>query len=106
MRFGVRGWGLGVRESGLILLLLSTVVLCAQAPQQPPAGRGGGGRGNMFITLDEAGFKPMFDGQSLKGWDCDPDFWRIEGGAIVGETKADHQPPQNIFCVWRDGKPA
>jgi hypothetical protein len=63
-------------------------------------------RGNMFITLDEAGFRPMFDGQSLKGWDCDPDFWRAESGAIVGETRADHQPKQNIFCIWRAAKPA
>jgi hypothetical protein len=63
-------------------------------------------RGGMFITLDETGFRPMFDGQSLKGWDCDPDFWRAEGGEIIGETRADHQPKQNIFCVWRGAKPA
>src|SRR5579883_685732 len=63
-------------------------------------------RGGMFITLDETGFRPMFDGQSLKGWDCDPDFWRVEGGEIVGETRADHQPKQNIFCIWRGAKPA
>ncbi len=63
-------------------------------------------RGGMFITLDETGFRPMFDGQSLKGWDCDPDFWRVEGGEIVGETRADHQPKQNIFCIWRGARPA
>ena len=44
--------------------------------------------------------------RASKGWDCDPDFWRVEGGVMVGETKADHQPPQNIFCIWRGGKPA
>lgn len=90
------------------ILLLAVAAFAQQGP--PPGGRGrggrGGGRGNMFITLDETGYHPMFDGQSLKGWDCDADFWRVEGGAIVGETKADHQPPQNIFCIWRDGKPA
>ena len=59
-----------------------------------------------FPQLDEAGFRKIFDGASLKGWDCDPDFWRIEGGAIVGETTAAHQPKQNIFCIWRGGKPA
>ncbi len=56
--------------------------------------------------MDETGFRQIFDGHSLNGWDCDADFWRIENGAIVGETKADHQPKQNIFCIWRDGKPA
>jgi hypothetical protein len=56
--------------------------------------------------LEETGFRPIFDGKSLKGWDCDPDFWRVENGVIAGETTAIHQPKQNIFCVWRDGKPA
>jgi hypothetical protein len=62
--------------------------------------------GSMIAPLEESGFRPIFDGQSLKGWDCDPGFWRVENGVMIGETKADHQPPQNIFCIWRDGKPA
>src|SRR5258708_4522658 len=62
--------------------------------------------GQQFAPADESGFRQIFDGKSLKGWDCDPDFWRIEDGAITGETKADHQPKVNIFCIWRDGKPA
>src|SRR6202521_5296951 len=61
---------------------------------------------NMIPLLEETGFHPIFDGTSLKGWDCDPDFWRVENGVMVGETTAGHQPKQNIFCVWRDGKPA
>jgi len=54
--------------------------------------------------LPESGFTPIFDGKTLANWDCDPDFWRIENGAIVGETKADHQPKQNIFCIYKAGK--
>ncbi len=56
--------------------------------------------------LDETGFQPIFDGKSLGGWDGDPDFWRVEKGAIVGETSPTHQPKQNTFCIWRGGKPA
>jgi hypothetical protein len=56
--------------------------------------------------VEETGFRQIFDGATLKGWDCDPDFWRVENGVMIGETKADHQPKQNIFCIWRDGKPA
>jgi hypothetical protein len=57
-------------------------------------------------AIEETGFHPIFNGQNLKGWDCDPDFWRVENGEIIGETTAAHQPKQNIFCIWRDGKPA
>jgi len=59
-----------------------------------------------FAPADETGFRPIFDGESLKGWDCDPDFWRAEGGVMIGETTAAHQPKVNIFCIWRGGKPA
>jgi 3-keto-disaccharide hydrolase len=59
-----------------------------------------------IAPMEETGFRQIFDGQSLKGWDCDADFWRVDNGVIVGETRADHQPKQNIFCIWRDGKPA
>jgi hypothetical protein len=89
--------------------LLFALALCAQQTPPPPGGRGagrGGGRGGSPVgQLEESGFKSIFDGKSLKGWDCNPDFFRIEGEAIVGETRADHQPPQNIFCIWRDGAP-
>jgi 3-keto-disaccharide hydrolase len=56
--------------------------------------------------LEESGFTQIFDGKSLEGWDCDPDFWHADGGEIIGETRPDHQPKQNIFCIWRGGKPA
>jgi len=56
--------------------------------------------------LEETGFEPIFDGKTLAGWDADPGFWRVDGGAIVGETSATHQPKQNTFCIWRGGKPA
>ncbi len=56
--------------------------------------------------LEESGFRKIFDGKSLIGWDCDSDFWRVEDGVMIGETKADHQPKQNIFCIWKGGSPA
>ena len=59
-----------------------------------------------IAPLPEAGFTPIFDGKSLVKWDCDPNFWRVEEGAMIGETKADHQPPQNIFCIYKGGQPA
>lgn len=55
--------------------------------------------------LAESGFRQIFDGKSLTGWDCDPEFWKVENGVIVGETAVGHQPKQNIFCIWTGGTP-
>ncbi|HEY7210203.1 MAG TPA: DUF1080 domain-containing protein [Bryobacteraceae bacterium] len=55
--------------------------------------------------LAETGFRPIFDGKSLSGWDCDTDFWRVEGGTVVGESNPNHQPKQNTFCIWKGGQP-
>jgi hypothetical protein len=56
-------------------------------------------------AIDESGFQAIFDGKSLAGWDGDPQFWRVENGAIVGQTATDKQPKQNTFLIWRGGTP-
>jgi len=38
----------------------------------------------------EKGFKPLFDGKTLKGWRGDPGLWCVENGALVGTT--DNKP--------------
>lgn len=55
--------------------------------------------------LEETGFRQIFDGKTLDGWDGEPGFWRVENGAIVGDTSAEHQPKQNTFLIWRGGSP-
>jgi 3-keto-disaccharide hydrolase len=69
------------------------------------AGRGGGG--GMAFTLpepldfnDHEGYVPLFDGVSLKGWDGNPKFWRVEDGAIVGESTPQN-PSGNSYIVYR-----
>ena len=57
----------------------------------------------MVPPLEETGFQPIFDGKTLAGWEGDPNFWRVEEGAIVGQTLADKQPKQNTFIIWRGG---
>jgi hypothetical protein len=68
----------------------------------PPAGAQSFGR---VPPLSEEGFQRIFDGASLKGWNCDPAFWRVEGGVMTAETAPDRQPPRNIFCIWQGGTP-
>jgi hypothetical protein len=52
----------------------------------------------------EPGFKPIFNGTSLDGWSGDQRFWRVEDGAIVGETSKDNPAPGNTFLVWEQGE--
>lgn len=45
----------------------------------------------------------LFDGKTLKGWDGNPQFWRVEQGAIVGETTDAKRSPKNTFLIWKGG---
>jgi hypothetical protein len=91
------------------IVLIGIAPLFAQ--QAPPQGRGGrgGGRGPQgaepLVIDDQAGFKPIFDGTSLKGWDGDPSFWKAADGAIVGESSAQNAVKENTFLIWRGGQP-
>jgi hypothetical protein len=57
------------------------------------------------VAADD-GFKPLFNGKDLTGWDGDAKLWRVENGAIVGETTAANPTKSNTFLIWRGGKPA
>ena len=62
--------------------------------------------GPLAATADDDGFKPIFDGKSLDGWDGNPVFWRVENGTIVGETTKEKPTKGNTFLIWRNGEPA
>lgn len=51
----------------------------------------------------EEGFQPIFDGQTLNGWEGDPSVWRVEDGAITGETTKERPAKHNTFLIWRKG---
>ncbi len=53
------------------------------------------------LVASEPAAESLFDGGSLKGWDGDPRFWRVEDGSIVGQTTAENNPPQNTFLIYR-----
>lgn len=95
-------------------LSMSIIGLCVIAlgaafyvpAQQPPARKNGGGSPTVVAPLEESGFRAMFDGRSMQGWDGDPNFWRVGNGCLVGETTTTRQPKQNTFLIWRGGRPA
>ncbi|HEV2968778.1 MAG TPA: family 16 glycoside hydrolase [Pirellulales bacterium] len=53
---------------------------------------------------DEVGFKSIFNGHDLKGWDGDPAHWSVSDGAIIGETTTDNPLKVNSFLIWRQGE--
>jgi len=82
----------------LALVALSQAIEAADI-ELNVAGRGG------RTAADDEGFKPIFDGKTLDGWDGNPDFWRVEDGAIVGETTKEKPTKGNTFIIWRGGTP-
>ena len=52
----------------------------------------------------EDGFRPLFNGTDLSGWDGNPELWSVQDGAITGKTTGPGQLKYNQFLIWRGGK--
>lgn len=55
-------------------------------------------------ALAQDGFESLFDGKTLKNWDGNPDFWRVEDGCITGQTTAEKPTKGNTFIIYRGGE--
>jgi len=87
--------------TGVIALLLGSV----PAPAQQPRGGGGGFTQPEPIAFDDhEGWKSIFDGLSIKDWDGNPEIWRLENGAIVGESTRE-KPSGTTYIIWKGGEP-
>ena len=71
----------------------------------PAVAQGGGGAAGQagqpqaqltYDFNDHEGWKQVFDGRSLNGWDGSKDVWRVEDGAIVGESTVEHPTIWNV----------
>jgi hypothetical protein len=82
-----------VQTISIVALIIGGASLSAKQRPQP------------LVLDDHAGFEAIFDGSSLKGWDGDPAFWRVENGAIVGESTPARRLVQNTFLIWRGEEP-
>jgi len=51
-------------------------------------------------NIDEhTGFKQIFNGNNLNGWDADTSIWRVENGIMIGET-LEGKPRGNNYIVY------
>ena len=53
-----------------------------------------------------AGFKEIFDGKTLTGWDGNKDVWSVRDGALTGQTTAEKGIKANTFLVYTGAQPA
>jgi hypothetical protein len=54
----------------------------------------------------ETGFKSIFNGTDLAGWNGSPEFWSVKDGAIVGQSTEAHPVKVNTFLIWTNGTTA
>jgi len=55
-------------------------------------------------AAEEEGFVPLFDGSTLGQWGGAAGFWRVEDGAITGETTAERTLAHHSYLIWRGGE--
>jgi uncharacterized protein (TIGR03067 family) len=51
----------------------------------------------------EEGFKSLFNGNDLDGWDGNPKLWSVKDGAITGQTTKENPARGNTFLIWKGG---
>jgi hypothetical protein len=56
--------------------------------------------GGAVLNAAGGGFRPLFDGKTLKGWEGDPRLCKVENGAIFGLTDG-VTLPDNTFLIYR-----
>ena len=69
-------------------LVLSLIALCVA---------------NSASLQAEEGFRPLFNGKDLQGWDGNPELWSIEDDSITGKTTGPEHLAYNQFLIWRGG---
>ncbi len=60
----------------------------------------------VLAVAQEGGFKPLFNGENLTGWEGNPKLWSVQDGCITGKTgtNAETKIKHNTFLVWTNGE--
>ena len=72
--------------------------------QTPPPAAKPQMRANMPqpASKDDPAFEAIFDGKTMNGWEGDS-HWRVEDGALVGQTTTENPIKVNTFLIWKGG---
>lgn len=54
----------------------------------------------------DSGFKPIFNGKDLSGWEGNATFWSVRNGTITGQTTPEKVTAGNTFLVYKSAQPA
>lgn len=73
------------------LLAWHVLEVAAAAPSSPGA-----------ESATAAGWRSLFNGRDLEGWDGDPRMWSVRDGVIHGETTPDARAEGNTFLIRKD----
>lgn len=73
----------------VLLCLVITNVLFTGCPSSAP-------------STGSEGFQPVFDGNTLDGWDYDTRYWRVEDSVIIGEVTPETILKRNTFLIKKD----
>lgn len=57
---------------------------------------------NTVARAEEDGFKSIFDGKTLDGWDGRSGFWTVTDGCITGTTTKENPTKGNTFIIYKD----
>ena len=71
------------------IILLSLLVTHCSSPKKSGNGKDG--------------FRDIFDGKTLNGWEGDSTYWKVEDGSILGTVTPETLLKRNTFLIWRGG---
>jgi len=57
-------------------------------------------------VAEEDGFVSMFNGKDLSGWEGKPGKWKVEDGAITGQSTDEAPCERTHYLYWTGGEPA
>jgi hypothetical protein len=95
---------MNLRSTIILSLLAASITLHAQDKDKKPKYYNDPFTQPLPIDFnDHEGYVSLFDGQTLKDWDGNPKFWRVEDGSIVGESSKEN-PSGNSYIVYKGMK--